>query len=116
MSEITNHRESGCLLPDLLPPEEPRIGVWGLRRKHYLQQFHEGIYTDLLLSGKLNAHLEEIDKSANDMFELLMKQYAEREGMTEELNAKDETEWIKIMSEIRERVGKTIRAELVYKI
>ena len=65
MNEITYHREGDYLIPDLIPPESPRIGVWGMRRKRYLQQYYDGIYTGLLLSGKLNAHLEEIDRAAN---------------------------------------------------
>ena len=72
MNELTYHREGDYLIPDLLSPPSPNIGVWGQRRKHYLQQHHDGIYTGLLLSGKLNAHLEEIDRSASELFELLM--------------------------------------------
>ena len=74
MSEITYHREGDYLLPNLLPPPAPKIGVWGMRRRRYLQQYHDGIYTGLLLSGKLNAHLEEMDRSANEMFDLIVKQ------------------------------------------
>ena len=64
MSDITYHRDGDYLIPDLIPPESPRIGVWGMRRKQYLQQHHDGFYTGLLLSGKLNAHLEEIDRNS----------------------------------------------------
>lgn len=113
MNELTYHREGNYLLPDLIPPESPRIGVWGLRRKWYLQKYHDGIYTGLLFSGKLNSHLEEIDRAANEMFDLLINQYAEREGVTEELKAKDEIEWVKKMNEVRERVEETIRTELI---
>ena len=61
--------------------------IWGIRRRDYLRKHHDGIYTGMLLSGKLNAHLEEIDRSANEMYDLLIHQYAEREGVTEELKA-----------------------------
>ena len=64
MNEITYHREGDYLIPDLIAPPAPKIGVWGMRRKRYLQQYHDGIYTGMLLSGKLNAHLEEIDRTA----------------------------------------------------
>lgn len=74
----TYHNEGDYLIPDIVAPEAPHIGVWGRERKHYLQQYHNSIYTALLLSGKLNAHLEEIDRSANEMFDLLMKQCADR--------------------------------------
>ena len=111
---ITYHREVDYLLPDLLPPETPRIGAWGMRRKRYLQQYHDGIYTGLLLGGKLNAHLEEIDRSANEMFDLLMKQYAAREGVTEQLKAENQLEWIRRMNSIRERIEEIIFAELIH--
>ena len=114
MSEITYHREGDYLIPDLIPPESPRIGVWGMRRKQYLQQYHDGIYTGLLLSGKLNAHLEEIDRSANEMYEQLIGQYAEREGVTEELKTQDQMEWVRRMNDIRERAEETVTRELIY--
>ena len=98
--DITYHREGDYLLPNLLPPDAPQIGVWGLRRKCFLQKYHNGIYTGLLLSGKLNTHLEEIDRAAGEMFDLLIKQMAEREGVTEELKAKDQMEWVRRMNRI----------------
>ena len=113
MNELTYHREGDYLLADLLPPPSPNIGVWGQRRKQYLQQNHDGIYTGMLLSGKLNAHLEEIDRSANEMFNMLIKQCAQREGVTEQLKAQDQIEWARRMNSIRERVEEAIYAELI---
>ena len=113
MNELTYHREGDYLLPDLIPPEVPRIGVWGIRRKQYLQQYHDSIYTGLLLSGKLNAHLEEIDRAANEMFDLLVKQCAEREGVTEELKAEDQMEWVRRMNSIRERAEEVMMTNLI---
>ena len=110
---ITYHRKGDYLLPDLLPPDAPRIGVWGLRRKRYLQKYHDGIYTGLLLSGKLNAHLEEIDRSANEMFDLLVKQYTAREGVTEELKAKNQMEWVRRMNGIREQAIEAVMSDLI---
>ena len=75
MKELTYHREGDYLLPDLIPPESPQIGVWGLRRKNYLLNSKKPIYTGLLLSGKLNAHLEEIDRSATEMLDRLISDY-----------------------------------------
>ena len=114
MNEITYRSEGGYLIPDLLPPEAPRIGVWGMRRKRYLQKHHDGLYTSLLLSGKLNTHLEEIDRSANEMFDLLMKQYAAREGVTEQLKTENQMEWVHRMNSIRERIEEIIIAELIH--
>ncbi len=79
-----------------------------------MQQHKETVYTGLLLSGKLNAHLEETDRSTNEMFDLLMKQYAEREGVTEELKARDQMEWVRLMNGIRECAEGVVRKELVY--
>ena len=114
MNEITYHREGDYLIPNLLPPQEPRIGIWGQRRKRYLQKHHDGIYTGLLLSGKLNAHLEEIDRAVNKMLDLLMKQYADREGVTEKLKAENQMEWVRRMNSIRNQVEETVAAELIY--
>ena len=113
MAELTYHREGDYLLPDLIPPKSPNIGVWGLRRRRFLQQHHDGIYTGMLLSGKLNAHLEEIDRSANEMFDLLVKQYAAREGITEQLKATDQKEWVRQMNSIRERAEEIVSKELI---
>ena len=113
MNELTYHREGDYLIPDLIPPEIPRIGVWGKRRREFLRKHHDGIYTGLLLSGKLNAHLEEIDRSASEMFDLLMKQYADREGVTEELKALDQMEWVQRMYSIRERVEEVMLQEFI---
>ena len=111
---ITYHREGDFLLPDLVPPEPPHIRMWGTRRRDYLRKYHDGIYTGMLLSGRLNTHLEEIDRSANEMFDLLVKQYAEHEGVTEELKAQDQMEWIRQMNGIRDRVEETIISEMIY--
>ena len=111
---LTYHREGDYLLPDLIPPESPNIGVWGLRRRNYLRENHDGIYTGMLLSGKLKAHLEEIDRSANEMFDLLMKQYAAREGVTEQLKAENQMEWVRRMNGIRNRVEEIIAKDLIY--
>ena len=113
MLNLSYHQEGDYLLPDLLPPESPCIGIWGLRRRNYLQKHHNGIYTGLLLSGKLNAHLEEIDRTANEIFDLLMKQYAAREGVTEVLKARNQMEWVRRMNSIRERVEEMINTELI---
>ena len=113
MNEITYHREGDYLIPNLLPPVVPSNGVWGMRRKRHLRQYHDGIYTGLLLSGKLNAHLEEIDRSANDMFDLLIKQFAAREGVTEQLKAEDQMEWVRRMNSIRKRAEEAILRDLI---
>ena len=64
---LTYHREGDYLLPNVIPPENPQIGIWGLRRRNYLLKNKKPIYTGMLLSGKLNAHLKEIDRTTNEM-------------------------------------------------
>lgn len=113
MNEITYHREGDYLIPDLLPPETPHIGIWGLRRKRHLQQRRKGLYTGMLLSGKLNAHLEEIDHAANEMFELLVEQYAARESVTEALKAENQMEWVRRMNGIRDQIEEILLQELI---
>lgn len=78
-----------------------------------MQQYHDGIYTGLLLSGKLNAHLEEIDRAANEMLDLLMKQYAAREGITEQLKVENQMEWVRRMNSILQRAEETVISELI---
>ena len=112
-TELTYRREGDYLLPNLVPPPAPQIGIWGLRQRDYLRKHHDGIYTGMLFSGKLNAHLEEIDRSANEMFDLLLKQYSAHEGVTEELKEEKQMEWVRRMNSIRERVAEVIMTELI---
>jgi hypothetical protein len=97
-----------------MPPKSPRIGVWGIRRRDYLRKYHDGIYTGMLLTGKLNAHLEEIDRSANEMFDLLVKQYVDREGVNELLKADNQMEWVRRMNNIREQIEEIVAPELIF--
>ena len=110
----TYHREGDYFLPDLLPPESISVGIWGQRRKHYLKTQREPIYTALLLSGKLESHLSEVDAQAEAMFFQLVKQLAEQEGITERLKAENQMEWVGQMNNIRERVDEIVRTELIY--
>ncbi len=113
MSEITYHREGDYLIPDLLPPEAPNIGVWGMRRRNYLKQYHDGIYTGMLLSGKLNAHLEEIERSAEEMFFQLVEQMAKQVGVTEQFKENNQLEWVRQMNGIRNQAEEIVRNELI---
>ena len=113
-TKITYHSEGDYLIPDLVPPEEPRIGVWGRRRKWYLQHHRDPIYTGLLLSGKLREHLEEIDRSAAEMADRLMVQMARRDGITEELKSENQMEWVRRMNCCRKTVEEIIREELIF--
>ena len=103
-------------LPDLaLPEQEDKpIGLWGQRHLRYIKQYHKVRYTNLLTSGKLNGYLADIDKQAEDMFFRLVKQIAEREGVTEQLKADNQMEWVVRMNNIRSRATEIINHDLIY--
>ena len=115
MSEtLTYHREGDYLIPDLAAPEDTPTGIWGMRRKKFLQRHCTGIYTGMLLSGKLNAHLAEIDRQAAEMFERLTRQMAAEQGVTEQLKVQDQMAWVGAMNNIRSAVEEVILNELIY--
>lgn len=87
-------QEGDYLLPNLLPPESDSVGIWGQRRWRYLKTQRETIYTALLLSGELDIPLSEIDVQEETMFFQLVKQIAEQEGITEQLKAENQMEWV----------------------
>ena len=103
-------------LPDLtLPAEEERpTGVWAQRRLRYLKQHHKILYYNLLTSGKLHSHLADVEEEAQTLFLRLVKEYAEREGVTEQLKAEDQMEWVRRMNNIRERVNEVVNAEMIF--
>lgn len=103
-------------LPDLtLPLEEKRpIGVWAHRRRQYLKQHHKILYCNLLTSGKIYSHLADVEEEARLLFLRLVKQYAEREGVTEQLKAENPKEWVRRMNNIRNQVIEIVINELIY--
>ncbi len=105
------------MLPDLLPAEEEKeanIGIWGMRHKRYLKQNHKVRYYNLLTSGKLNSYLADIEQQAEEMFFRLVKQMAEREGVTEKLKADNQMEWVARMNNIRSRATEVVNTDLIY--
>lgn len=112
---LTYHRVGDYLLPDLVPPESPNIGVWGLRRKNYLLKNRDGIYTGMLLSGTLNAHLEETDHAANEMISRIIESMAEREGITETLKVENQMEWVRRMNAISSAAEEIVMHDLIYR-
>lgn len=103
-------------LPDLaLPEQEDKpIGLWGQRHLKYIKQHRKILYINLLTSGKLNKHLADIDKQAEDMFFRLVKQMAERESVTEQLKADNQIEWVAQMNNISSRATEIINNDLIY--
>ena len=110
----TYHQEGDYLLPDLTPPEIVPVGVWGQRRKRHLKAHRNAIYTALVLNGELNSHLSEIDAQAEAMFFQLVSQLAEREGVTEQLKANRQMEWVGRMNNIRNRATEMVNAGLIF--
>lgn len=102
-------------LPCLELPEEEQtyIGIWGQRHLRYLKKHHRVLYGNLLTSGKLNSYLVDIDRQAEEMFERLVKQMAEREGVTEQLKAANSMEWVLRMNNIRNRAVEIVYTEIV---
>lgn len=103
-------------LPDLaLPAEEQQpIGIWGQRHLRHIKQNRRVLYTNLLTSGKLNSYLADIDKQAEEMFSRLVKQMAEREGVTEQLKADNQMAWVGLMNDIRSRATEVVNTDLIY--
>ena len=112
----TYTRQGDYCLPDVcLPPEEERpIGIYGQRRLRYLKQHHKILYYNLLTSGKLRSHLADVEEEAQSLFLRLVKEYAEREGVAEQLKAENPTEWVQKMNNIRNRVAETVCADLIF--
>ena len=104
------------LLPNLVLDETERrhIGKYGRLRKRYLKEHRRALYTNLLLTGKLDQHLTEIDEACEDRMELIARQMAKREGVTEALKAADQMEWVRRMNSIRNRAEEIVLHELVY--
>ena len=105
----------GMYYPDLeLPEEAPRYGKYGRMRHTYLREHKKAYYTALLFEGKLVAHLNEIDDAANSQMELITKQMAKVQGVTEALKAQNQMAWVGAMNNIRSTAEEIILSELIY--
>ena len=110
----TYRQEGNYLLPNLTVPERVSIGIWGQRRRQYLRGHRKALYNALLLSGKLDNHLADINQQAEDMFFQLVKQMAEQEGITEQLKADSQMEWVGQMNNIRSAVEEMVTTEIIF--
>ena len=114
MKELSYHWIDDYMIPDLKLPEAPIIGKYGRMRYRYLREYHRGIFDGMLLAGTLNDHLEEIDRQANEMMDQLTEQLAKDEGVTEQLKAQDQMEWIRCMNGIRNCAEEIVLHDLIY--
>ena len=110
----TYRQEGDYLLPNIGVPESPQIGLWGQRRLQYLRTNKNVLYMTMLMSGKLKEHLEEVNKSGEEMFEQLITQIKLKEGITETLKANNQLEWVQRMNNIRNRVSEVVYKELIH--
>ena len=102
-------------LPDLvLREEEPTYGKYGMLRKQFLKEHRSARYQYLLLTGKLNEHLNQTDQEAREQVETLMKQMTEKQGVTEELKAQDQMEWVRLMNNIKASAEEMVLKEILY--
>ena len=116
MNELTYTMQDGYRLPNLLPPQEPEVtlGKYALMRRSFLKKHRRVTYTNLLTSGKLTAHLMEIEQTAKNRMEKITSQMAKAQGVTEELKATDQMKWVGLMNSIRQAAEETVLTELIH--
>ncbi len=109
-------QQGDYLLPNLTLPEKENqpIGVWGQRRLRYLKEHHKVLYYNLLTSGKLHSHLADIEEQAQELFLRLVKEYAERKNVTEQLKAENQIGWAQRMNNIRSQATESVNTEVIF--
>lgn len=112
--EITYTLVGDYYRPNLVAPESPKVGRWGMLRFNYLRKHQEALYAIMLMENTLNPHLEEIDRQAQEMERQLISHLARKEGITEQLKAEDQLEWVDRMNNIRNRADEIVLNELIY--
>lgn len=116
-TKITYRQVGDYLIPNLvLPPEEASItlGMWGMLYKDYLQNHKSSFFNSLIIKGKLYQHCAEIERQAKDMFDTLIEQMKENEGITEDLKEQNQLEWVQKMINIKERAKEIVNNEMIY--
>ena len=109
-------KQGDYYLPELALPSEKEkpIGIWGQRHLQYLKEYKQFVYLNLLTSGRLNEYLASVDEQAEDMFSRLVKQFSEKEGVTEALKAENQMLWVQRMNHIRSAAMENVSSELIY--
>lgn len=116
MIELEYRQNGDYLLPDLglTEAEQMPLGKYGLLRRHYLEENRPGLYTRLMLSGKLMEHLQEIEQTAQNRLESLMNELTKQAGVTEALKARDQMTWVQSMNALQAQAEEMILSELIY--
>ena len=115
--KITYRDVNGYLIPNLkLPPEEAnvRLGKWGMMYKSHLEKHRSALFISLLIKGKLYQHCAEVERQANEMYDILIEQMKESEGVTEDLKEQDQLKWVQMMENIQQRAIEIVCKELIY--
>ena len=118
-NKIQYRRVGDYLIPNLIiPPEEANVtlGKWGMIHKNYLFKYKKVLFTTLIAQGTLYQHCADIEKQARNMFETLVEQMKTAEGITEQLKAKNQMEWVRRMNIIRQRATEVVNEEIVYSV
>ena len=108
-------QEGDYLLPNLAVPEFAPIGIWGQRHLRDIRAHRKAIYTSLLLGGKLNNYLTEVDRQAEELFLRLVNQMAAQESISEQLKVENQMEWVRRMNSVRARTEEIIYVALIYR-
>ncbi len=116
MPNLTYTKQGDYLLPNLLPPQEPeiRLGKYAILHRRFLQQYRRVTFTNLLTTGQLNSHLQEIQQTALTRLNQMVSQMAKDQGVTEELKASDPMKWVGLMNNIKASAEEQILTDLVY--
>lgn len=117
MANITYRQVNDYMIPNLtIPPEESaiRLGKWGMMYKSHLEKYKKPIFYSLLIRGKLYQHCIVVENQAREMFDSLIEQMKESEGVTEQLKKKDQWEWVQKMGNIQQRANEIVCEELIY--
>ena len=101
-------------IPLVKAPDPPKIGIWGHRRYDYLKNHRRVIFSIMQMNETLTPHLEEADRQATALYDRLIKQFAIAEGITEDLKATNQMEWVARMNNIQSRVTEIVNNELIY--
>ena len=112
--KIIYTRVGDYYLPNLVAPESPKVGRWGMLRFSYLRKHREALYTTMLMQETLNPHLEEVDRQAQELEQRLISQLVQQEGITEQMKAENQLEWVARMNSIRNLAEQIVLNELIY--
>ena len=114
-NNLTYREENGYLVPDVEFPGQKEIGKWGLLHLGWLKRFRVARYNELLMSGELNEYLYNVNKEAQERFESLVADFAESNGLTEELKEKDQMKWVQLANYVANAAKEIVESEVIFR-